>query len=59
MEVKNMDNSWIRLRRYKIKRSLAQPKNIEVKQNDRVVPIMVVRRNTIYPAARRRRYYEK
>ena len=33
MGMKNMDNSRIKLRRYKIKRFIAQPKNVEVKQN--------------------------
>ena len=57
MGQKNID--WIRLinRRYKIKRFLAQPKNIDVKQNGRIVRRMVVRRQTIYPSTRRRREY--
>ena len=55
--VKNMDNRRVRNRRYKIKRILAQQKNVEVKQNDRVVCRMVVRRSTMYPGSRRRNYY--
>ena len=57
MGVKNMGNRQIRLRRYKIKRFLAQPKNVEVKQNGRVVGRIVVRRSTVYPGTRRRNYY--
>ena len=59
MGVKNMDNSRIRLRRYKIKRFLAKPKNIEAKQNGRIVRRIVVRRGTFYPGTRRRTYYSK
>ena len=54
---KNNDRIRIRNRRYKIKRYLAQPKNIDVKQNGRVVRRMVVRRQRIYPSTRRRREY--
>ena len=54
---KNNDRLRIRNRRYKIKRFLAQSRNIDVKQNRRVVRRMVVRRKTIYPKARRRREY--
>ena len=57
MGVKNMENRRARNRRYKIKRILTQPKNVEVKQNGRVVRRMVVRRITIYPGSRRRNYY--
>ena len=57
MGQKNNDRVRIRNRRYKIKRFLAQPKNIDVKQNGRVVRRMVVRRKTIYPSNRRRREY--
>ena len=57
MGVKNIENRRIRNRRYKIKRILAQPKNVEVKYNGRVVRRMVVRRSTIYPGSRRRNYY--
>ena len=57
MGQKNNDRVRIRNRRYKIERFLAQPKNIDVKQNGRVVRRMVVRRQTIYPSSRRRREY--
>ena len=57
MGQKNNDRLRIRNRRYKIKRFLAQPRNIDVKQNGKVVRRMVVRRKTIYPSARRRREY--
>ena len=57
MGVKNMENRRVRNRRYTIKRILAESKNIEVKQNGRVVCRMVVRRSTIYPGSRRRNYY--
>ena len=50
---KNNDRVRIRNRHYKIKRFLAQPKNIDVKQNGR----LVVRRQKIYPSTRRRREY--
>ena len=54
---KNNDRIRIRNRRYKIKRSLARSKNVDVKRNGRVVRRMVVRRQTIYPSTRRRREY--
>ena len=54
---KNNDQIRVRDRRYKIKRFLAPPKNIDVKQNGRIVRKMVVRRQTIYPSTRRRREY--
>ena len=54
---KNNDRIRIRNRRYKIKRYLAQAKNVDVKHNGRVVRRMVVRRQTIYPSTRRRREY--
>ena len=57
MGQKNNDRLRIRNRRYKIKRFLAQSRNIDVKQNRRVVRRMVVRRKTIYAKARRRREY--
>ena len=57
MGQKNNDRLRIRNRRYKIKNFLAQSRNIDVKQNRRVVRRMVVRRKTIYPKARRRREY--
>ena len=57
MEQKNNDRIRIRNRRYKIKRCLVQPKNIDVKQNGRVVRRMIVRRQTIYRNTRCRREY--
>ena len=57
MGQKNNDRLRIRNRRYKIKKFLAQPRNIDVKQIGRVVRRMVVRRKTIYPKARRRGEY--
>ena len=57
MGQKNSDRLRIRNRRYKIKKFLAQPRNIDVKQNGRVVRRMLVRRKTIYPNARRRGEY--
>ena len=54
---KNNDRVRIRNIRYKIKRFLARPKNIDVKQNGRVVRKMVVRRQTIYPSTQHRREY--
>ena len=53
---KNNDRIRVRNRRYKIKRYLAQPKNIDVRHNGRVVRRMVVRRQTIHPTRRRREY---
>ena len=47
----------IRNRSYKVRRYLAQPKNINVKQNGRVFKRMVVRRQKIYPSTRRRQEY--
>ena len=57
MGQKNNDRVRIRNRCYKIKRFLAQPRNIDVKQNGRVIRRMVVRRKTVYPSARLRREY--
>ena len=54
---KNNDRVRIRNRPYKTKRILAQPRNIDVRHNGRVVRRMVVRRGTIYPNTRRRREY--
>ena len=54
------NNEWVRIRnrRYKIKRILAQPRNIDdVRHNGRAVRRMVVTRSTIYPSARRRPEY--
>ena len=57
MRQKKNDRIRVRNRRYKIKRFLAQRKNIDVKQNVRILTRMVVRRQTIYPSTRRRREY--
>ena len=57
MGQKNSDRIRVRNRRFKIKRFMLQPKDIEVKRNGRVVRRMVVRRQTIYPSTRRRREY--
>ena len=47
MGQKNNDRIRVRYRRYKTKRFLAQPKNIDVKQNGKIVRRMAVRRQTI------------
>ena len=57
MGQKNNDPIRVRNRRYKVKRFSAQPKNIEVKQNSRIVRRLIVRRPTIYPSTRRRGEY--
>ena len=57
MGQKNNDRIKIRNRRYKINTFLVQPKNIDVKQNGRVVRRMIVRRQTIYRNTRCRREY--
>ena len=57
MGQKNDDRIKIRNRRYKINTFLVQPKNIDVKQNGRVVRRMIVRRQTIYQNTRRTREY--
>ena len=57
MGQKNNDQIRIRNRRYKIKRLIAQSKNVEVKRNGVVVRRMVVRRKAIFPSARRRQEY--
>ena len=57
MGQKNNDQIRIRNRRYKIKRLIAQPKNVEVKRNGVVVRRILVRRKAIFPSARRRREY--
>ena len=54
---KNHDRIRVKNRRYKIKRYLAQPRNIGVRHNGRVVRRMIVRRQTIYPSTQRRREY--
>ena len=53
------NNDWVRIRnrRYKIKRILVQPRNIDVRHHGRVVRRMAVRRSTIYPSTRRIREY--
>ena len=57
MGQKNNDRIRVRNRRFKIKRFMLQPKNIDVRHNGRVVRKMVVKRQTIYPTTRRRREY--
>ena len=57
MGKKSNDRIRVRNRRYKIKRLMLQPRNVDVKQNGRVVRRMVVRRRTIYPNTRNRREY--
>ena len=54
---KDIDQLGIRNTRYKIKRYIAQPKDVEVKHNGRVVRRMVVRRGAIYATGRRRTHY--
>ena len=54
---KNNDRVRIRKRRYKIKRFIVQLKNIDIKQNGRVVRRMEVRRQKMYPSTRRSREY--
>ena len=54
---KDIDRLGIRNTRYKIKRYIAQPKDVEVKHNGRVVRRMVVRTGAIYVTGRRRRHY--
>ena len=56
MGVKNIEGR-VRNRRFKIKRMMAQSKNVEVKKNGRVVRKMIVRRSTVYPIEVRRAYY--
>ena len=57
MGVKNIENRRVSNRQFKIKRMMEQPRNIEVKQNGRVICRMVVRRKTICPGMTRRNYY--
>ena len=54
---KDNDRLGVRNSRYKIKRYMAQPRDVEVKHNGRVVRRMVVRRQAIYVTGRRRRHY--
>ena len=57
MGQKNNDQMRIRNRRYRIKRLIAQPINVEVKRYGAVARQMVVRRKAIFPSRRRRREY--
>ena len=57
MGQKNNDRIRVRNRRYKIKRFMLQPKNIDVKHNGWAVRRMVVRRQTIYQTTQRRQGY--
>ena len=57
MGEKNNDRIRIRNRMYKIKRILVQPRDVDVRQNGRVVRRMVVRRKTNDPGTRRSRKY--
>ena len=54
---KNNGRERIRCRRYKTKRISAQPRNIDVRHNVRVVRRMVVTKSTIYPSAKRGQEY--
>ena len=54
---KNNDRVRIRKRRYKIKTFIVQLKNIDIKQNGRVVRRMEVRRQKMYPSTRHSREY--
>ena len=56
MGVKNMERIRIRNRRFEIKRMMEQPRNVEIKQNGRVVHKMVLRRRTTYPGEVRKEY---
>ena len=51
--VKNIEGR-MRNRTFKIKKLIAEPKNIEVKKNGQVVRKMTVRRRAIFPSERRR-----
>ena len=57
MGQKNNYQIRVRNRRFKIKRFMLQPKNIDVKHNGRVVRGMLVRRQTISPMTRHSREY--
>ena len=54
---KDHDRIEVRNTRYKIKRYMVQPKDVEVKHNGGVVRRMVVRRRAIDVTGRRRRHY--
>ena len=56
IRVKNIEGR-IRNRTFKIKKLLAQPKNVDVKKRGVVLLKMVVRRKAIFPAEIRRAYY--
>ena len=57
MGVKNIENRRVRNRQFKIKRIMEQPRNIDIKQNSRVICRVAVRRQTIYPGMTRRNCY--
>ena len=57
MGVKNIENRRVRKRRFKIKITMEQPRNVKVRQNGRVILRMVVRSKTIYPGVTRRNHY--
>ena len=57
MGQKKNDRIRIRNRRHKIKRLIAEPKNVEVTRNGVVVRRMLVRRKAIFLSARRRQQY--
>lgn len=52
VSVKNIEKIIRRNKEIKIKKLLAQPKNIEVKHRGRVVRKMAVRCRAIFPASR-------
>ena len=52
VSVKNIEKIIRRNKEIKIKKLLAQPKNIEVKHRGRVVRKMTVRCRAIFPASR-------
>ena len=56
IDVKNIEGR-IRSRTFKIKRLIAQPKNINVKKNGVIVRKMVAQRRAIFPAEFRSVYY--
>ena len=54
---KNNDRIRVGNRRYRTKRFMLQPRDVEVKHNGRVIRRMVVKRGTIYPSTRRTSEY--
>ena len=54
--VKNIEGR-IKNRTFKLKKLIAQPKNIEAKKNGQVVLKMIVRRRSIFPGEQRHVYY--